>query len=334
MNIVSVFGTWPACIWRPVFSRIAAMPAFVFFVAVPVWAGEPDPQFDGHRRIDLWQGVKMPNSRGLHITDSVSNHRTWRIASPRLYAFQPCADERTNTAVILIPGGGYAKQAYEAAGITMARWLNSIGITAFVLLHRLPNSPDLTNGWEAPVQDAQRAVRYVRANAAEYGVAPDRIGVMGCSAGGHVCACVSTIADDMSLAGDSLDRHSFRPDFAILVSPVIRMADGLERHFLCSEAGNEELLARYSMDRHVTPANPPTLFIHASDDRTVKPVHSLSMYQALIDKGVTRSSIHIFPFGRHSIAVRRQPGTTALWPEIAERWMEETGFLEPLKYGR
>ena len=303
--------------------------ALSLYATTFVSANNYEEDFRGGRRIDLWNVDNMPNSRNMQLRDSVVNHRTWQIGMPRLYVYQPCSDNRTNTAVILIPGGGYAKQAYEAAGITMAQWLNSIGVTAFVLLHRLPTSPDLIEREKAPLQDAQRAVRYVRAHASEYGV--EKIGVMGCSAGGHLAACVSTIAEDVSNVGDSIDGYSFRPDFSILISPVITMVDELtnkgSRNALLGEKPCNDMVDRYSMEKQVTKDNPPMLFIHASDDRAVSPMNSVMMYSALIDKGVKQSSLHIFPFGKHAIAMRRQPGTTAKWPEIAEGWMKEIGCL-------
>lgn len=309
--------------------RLVLSLVLAFFATTLTFAEDFEKDFGEGRRIDLWTAGNMPNSRNLTQKDSVRNHRTWQIGMPRMYAFQPCSDNRTKTAIVLIPGGGYAKQAYEAAGITMAQWLNSIGVTAFVLLHRLPTSPDIVEPEKAPMQDAQRAVRYVRAHAAEYGV--EKIGVMGCSAGGHVSACVSTIKDDMSAVGDSLDGYSFRPDFSILISPVITMREELtnkgSRKALLGDKPNNEMVERYSMENHVTSDNPPTLLIHASNDTAVSPENSVMMYDALIGKGVRQSSIHIFPFGKHSIAMRRQPGTTALWPLIAEGWMEEIGVL-------
>ncbi|MGM9732797.1 MAG: alpha/beta hydrolase [Prevotella sp.] len=309
--------------------KLIVLSVLAFFATTVVRANNFEEDFGGGRRIDLWSVDNMPNSRNMMLKDSVINHRTWQIGVPRIYAFMPCSDNHTKTAVILIPGGGYAKQAYEAAGITMAQWLNSIGITAFVLLHRLPTSPDIVEPALAPMQDAQRAMRYVRAHAAEYGV--EKIGVMGCSAGGHVSACVSTVRTDVSAVGDSLDRYSFRPDFSILISPVITMRQELtnkgSRKALLGDNPDDEMVDKYSMERHVTTDNPPTLLIHASDDTSVSPMNSVMMYSALIEKGVNLSSIHIFPFGKHAIAMRRQPGTTALWPEIAEGWMREIGVL-------
>ena len=288
---------------------------------------------EGHQRINLWTPGTAPNSTGLTVADSIVNHRIWQAGEPRLYVYQPVKEERTGTAVVIIPGGGYVKQAYEVSGISMAKWFNTFGVTAFILLHRLPNQPDLADGSIAPTQDAQRAIRLVRARAAEFGIDPQRIGVMGTSAGGHVCACVSTVTDDLSAVGDSLDGVSFRPDFAILVSPVISMADSITHRgsrdcLLGAHRTDRAWQERFSMDRQVTAQNPPTLLIHAADDPAVNVVNSVAMFSALQRCGVRLSSLHVFPFGKHSIALRHQPGSTALWTDIAEQWMKETGVLE------
>lgn len=288
---------------------------------------------EGLPRVDLWTPGHIPNSKGLALPDSVARNRTWRIGMPRIYVYQPGPEDRSKTAVLVIPGGGYAKQAYETAGDALAKWLNSIGVTAFVLIHRLPNSQDLIDGSLAPTQDAQRALRYIRHHAEEFGIDPQRIGVMGCSSGGHVSACVSTIGEDWSAVGDELDAERFRPDFAILISPVISLQDPIanvgSRDMLLGERKNDPALrTRFSMDEQVTAANPPTLFIHAANDTSVPQQNSIRMYNALVDAGVRGSSLHIFPHGGHAIALRRQPGSTAVWPEIAEMWMKEIGVLE------
>lgn len=286
--------------------------------------------------LPLWSG-NMPNSRGLALSDSIARERIVQVGVPALHAFVPSVAENTGTAVIIIPGGGYVKLAHEISGFALAKWFNTLGVTAFVLQHRFPESPDVKVGYKAPLQDAQRAVRYVRAHAAQYGIDTTRIGVMGCSAGGHLSASLCTIPDDWSQAGDSLDRFGFRPDFALLVSPVISMADsvvhkGSRRSLLGPWQDDPAMRQKFSLDRQVTPQTPPALLIHASDDPTVSPLNSVAYYRALVDNGVRRSSLHVFPFGKHSISLRRQPGSTALWPQIAERWMEETGVLVPKKY--
>lgn len=311
------------------------MKFIAFFIAVwlPWLSAQP---LSAQTFLPLWQG-NMPDSRGLALRDSVARERIVQVGTPALYAFVPSAAENTGTAVIVIPGGGYVKLAHEISGFALAKWFNTIGVTAFVLQHRFPTSPDAVVGYKAPLQDAQRAMRYVRAHAAQYGIDTTRIGVMGSSAGGHLSASLCTLPDDWSQAGDSLDRFGFRPDFAILVSPVISMADsivhkGSRRSLLGPWEADSVLRRKFSLDRQVSPRTPPALLIHASDDPAVSPLNSVAYYRALLANGVLRSSLHLFPFGKHSISLRRQPGSTALWPSIAERWMEETGVLVPKKY--
>lgn len=285
-------------------------------------------------RYDLWPVGLQPCSRlqGRQLpTDSIARQRIWRCGVPRLYAFTPVQAERTGTAVILIPGGGYIKQAYEVSGISMAKWLNSIGITAFVLLHRLPNQPELIDPWRATMQDCQRAVRWVRSHAAEFGLSADRIGVMGTSAGAHLSACVSTLTEDWSQIGDSLDRCSFRPDFAICISPIINELDpntAGTRMDLCGVSPNDPTWRKlFSIDQLVSASNPPTLLIHASDDPAVPVLNSVRMFDALKRAGIDGCSLHVFPQGQHNIALRNQPGTTAFWPEITELWLHEIGVF-------
>lgn len=285
-------------------------------------------------RFDLWPSGQQPSSlvQGEALpTDSIQRSRIWRCGVPRLYMYQPVSEERSQTAVVVIPGGGYVKQAYEVSGISIAHWLNSIGITAFVLLHRLPNQPELTDPWRATMQDCQRAVRWVRGHAGELGLDPTRIGVMGTSAGAHLSACVNALRDDWAAIGDGLDSVSYRPDFAILVSPIVNEVEpetAGKRRDLCGVSREDTTWQRlFAIDREVDASAAPTLLIHAADDPAVPVMNSVRMFEALQRAGVAGSSLHIFPQGRHSIALRHQPGTTALWPEIAERWMEEIGKL-------
>jgi acetyl esterase/lipase len=305
------------------------------FVCVTIHAQETNFMENAEPvRIDLWKVGQQPNSRlqgDALPTDSIQRHRIWRCGVPRIYCYQPVSEERSKTAVIIIPGGGYIKQAYEVSGVSIAKWLNSIGITAFVLLHRLPNQSELIDPWKAPLQDAQRAIRYVRAHAAEYGIDPNRIGVTGTSAGGHFSACVSTITEDWSAIGDELDSVPFLPNFSILVSPVINEQESEtagKRKDLCGTTEENPIWSKlFAIDKSVSASNPPTLLIHAADDPAVPVYNSIKMFEALKRAGVEKCSLHIFPFGKHNISMRSQPGTTALWPEIAEGWMKEIGVF-------
>ena len=278
-----------------------------------------------HKRINLYGMKAMPHSTGNDHRDSIARNRIWRAEQPRLYVYLPGQEERQGAAVSVIPGGGYIKQAYETAGVSMAKWLNTFGMTAFVLLHRLPNQPDVTDPTIAPLADAQRAVKWVRAHAADYGIDPHKIGVMGCSAGAHVAACASTVSEDHSDCGDSLDTVSHRPDFAVLISPVAYMRN-TGATWRTREPSVQRLLARFPLDSLIARHTPPMLLLHAADDRTASPTASVEIFKALLGAGVKRSSLHIFPHGGHGIALRSQPGSTALWPQIAEEWLRETGF--------
>ncbi|MBQ1796772.1 MAG: alpha/beta hydrolase, partial [Prevotella sp.] len=238
-----------------------------------------------HKRINLYQLGNMPNAKGTDHRDSIERNRIWRCEQPRMYEYLPGAEERKDAAVILIPGGGYIKQAYETAGVSLAKWLNSIGVTAFVLLHRLPNQPDMTDPVTGPVMDAQRAVKWVRAHAKDYGISPDKIGVMGCSAGAHLSGCVNVAKDDLSKCGDELDTVPCRPNFAILISPAAGAA--YEGNFIKGAKDNvKKLLEMYQIDKMVDSTTAPMLMIHASNDRTVSPQNSVEIYKALISNGV------------------------------------------------
>ena len=278
-----------------------------------------------HKRINLYQIGNMPNAKGTDHRDSIERNRIWRCEQPRMYEYLPGAEERKDAAVILIPGGGYIKQAYETAGVSLAKWLNSIGVTAFVLLHRLPNQPDMTDPVTGPVMDAQRAVKWVRAHARDYGISPDKIGVMGCSAGAHLSGCVNVAKNDLSKCGDELDTVPCRPNFAILISPAAGAAN--DGSFIKGAKDNVKKL----LDKMVDSTTAPMLMIHASNDCTVSPMNSVEIYKALISNGVKQSSLHIFPFGAHGIALRDQPGSTAYWPAIAEQWMREIEMLPNAK---
>jgi len=282
--------------------------------------------------ITLWPIGKMPNSRGLVLTDSIANERIYRVSMPRLRAFLPSSQENKGSAVIIFPGGGYERLAYITSGVQLAKWFNIMGVAAFVLDYRLPNSPDLLHREIGPLQDAQRALRIVRSQAASWGIKADRIGVLGVSAGGHLATTLGTHMEDVSACGDSLDTVSFAPDFMILVSPVVTMGrytHAGSRKNLLGEHPAEEMVAKYSNETQVTSKTPPTFIVHAFNDKAVPLQNSLQLYEALVEKNVP-SSFHVFPQGAHAIALRNNPGSTELWTSLCEQWMNEMGFMAPV----
>ncbi|CAN5699853.1 hypothetical protein BH24ACI1_BH24ACI1_10610 [soil metagenome] len=283
--------------------------------------------------IPLWEKGKMPNSNGMELKDDIRNERIYQVANPGFYAFFPSRQENKGAAVLICPGGGFQHLAYIISGTQLAKWFNTLGISAFVLNYRLPNSPDVQQ-WEiAPLQDAQRAMRIIRANAEKWQIKPDKIGVLGTSAGGHLAANLGTSTEDATKINDELDKFPFNPNFMILVSPVITMgeyAHAGSRKNLLGENPSRQLIEKYSLEKQVTATTPPAFIVHAADDKAVNPRNSLMFYNALLDKSIS-ASLHIFPNGGHAIALRNNPGSTETWTNLCEMWLTEMGFIPQVK---
>jgi acetyl esterase/lipase len=283
--------------------------------------------------IPLWEKGRMPNSKGMELKDDIRNERVYQVGTPGFYAFFPSIQENREAAVLICPGGGYERLAYQISGIQLAKWFNTLGISAFVLNYRLPNSPDLQQREIAPLQDAERAMRFIRANAEKWQIKPDKIGVMGTSAGGHLAANLAVATEDFAKIGDEKDAQSFAPNFAILISPVITMgeyAHAGSRKNLLGEDPSKNLLEKYSLEKQVTAKTPPVFIVHAANDKSVSPRNSLMFYNALVDKKVS-ASLHIFPFGGHNIALRNNPGSTETWTNLCEMWLIEMNFIPQVK---
>ena len=280
--------------------------------------------------ISLWPKDKMPNSKGLKLEHQEERERITQVKVPGIYAFFPSKEENVGSAVLICPSGGYQKLTYNIAGFQFAKWFNTVGISAFVLIYRLPNSPDLIEREKGPVQDAQRAMRIIRANAANWNINPEKIGIMGASAGGHLASTLGTHFDDYSNIGDSTDAFNFSPDFMILISPVINMGKythkGSQINFL-GENPSKEMINLYSNELHVSEKTPSCFIVHAQNDKAVNPMNSIQFYQALLEKNIS-SSLHIFPTGEHSISLRDNPGSTELWTKICEQWLIENEFIK------
>lgn len=278
----------------------------------------------------LWTKGKMPNSKGLVIKDSINNERVMQVGMPGIHAFFTSNQENKGAAVLIIPGGGYHHLSYNISGFQLAKWFNTMGINAFVLTHRLPISPDLKEREKAPLQDAERAMRIIRKNAAAWKIDTNKIGVMGCSAGGHLAASLGTIKDDFAVIGDEFDSFSFQPNFMILVSPVIDMGKEAHKGSLENLLGpnpSEELIKKYSLQFQVSDYTPATFIADAFNDKTVSPRNSLLFYEALLEKHIP-SSLHIFNQGGHAIALRNNPGSTNLWTSLCEQWLTEINILK------
>ncbi len=279
--------------------------------------------------IPLWSKYNMPNSKGIKLPRIEERERITQIDIPGMYCFFTSKEENTGAAVLIFPPGGYRKETYNIAGIQFAKWFNTFGVNAFVVLYRLPTSPDLTDSAFGPVMDAQRAMKLVRSNADQWNIDPDRIGVMGCSAGGGLVSNLCTIRNDYCCVGDSVDQFSFVPDFQILISGAISMqqyAHKGSREALLGENPGEEMKSLFSGELNVGEHTPPAFIVCAANDPVVNPMNSLRYFMALQDAGI-QSCIHIFPKGKHSIALRNNPGSTNLWTQLCEAWIKEQGYL-------
>lgn len=280
--------------------------------------------------IPLWPVGKMPNSRHLKITDSIADEHIFRVAIPGLYAFFPGKLENKHAAIVICPGGAYERLAYVGSGLQLAKWFNTIGINAFVLNYRLPNSPDLIQRETGPMMDVQRAIRYVRSNAALWNIDPQKIGVMGTSSGGHLAASASLFNVDVSAIRDNFDTVSFKPDFTILISPVIDLSSSFAHKGsvknLLGPLATTEIKHEYSLQFQVKPSAPPCFIVDAIDDKAVDPMNSLMLYQAMLQQHVA-VTFHAFPHGAHAIALRNNPGSANLWTELCEEWLKEMGII-------
>jgi acetyl esterase/lipase len=246
---------------------------------------------------------------------------------PSLTYYSPVTPDSTRTAVIVAPGGSYHFLASNHEGRQVANWLNALGVSAFVLKYRL--GPRYHHPIE--LSDAQRAIRLVRSRAGEFGVAPDRIGIMGFSAGGHLSATVETKFDaGISGATDPVDRVSSRPDFAILGYPVISMIapsthQGSATNLL-GENADAKLREELSAELHVTPQTPPTFLFTTSEDTLVPPENSVAFYLALHKAGVP-AELHVFEKGPHGVGLDLGDPATGEWPALLRNWLRARGLL-------
>jgi acetyl esterase/lipase len=246
---------------------------------------------------------------GTSVTTSLTN-----VSKPTLTVCRPETTKNTGVAVVVFPGGGYTNLAWDHEGEQVARWLNSVGITAAVLKYRVPRREG-TSKDTPPVQalmDAQRAISLVRSKAADWGVDPKRIGVLGFSAGGHLAAWSATNFDRRAYDKiDATDDETCRPDFAVMIYP-----GGVVKR------GTTDL----SPEIRVTPQTPPCFFAQAGDDR-VGAENSVMMYLALKRAGVP-AELHIYASGGHGFGLRPTDKPAATWPKRCEEWWRDTGVLK------
>jgi len=287
--------------------------------------------------IPLWP-AKIPGDIGSTITrridprsgtDAHPDRWIYGVARPELIVFRP--QQPNGAAVLCMPGGSYQFLAFDNEGTEQARWLNARGVTVFVLMYRLP-----AEGWarreDVPLQDAQRAMRVIRRDAAKYGIDPKRVVALGFSAGGHLCGSLATRHAERTYAPvDAADQLPARPDIAGLIYPVVTLAGpathGGSRDNLLGKDAPQALRRSHSVDQRVDTATPPLFFIHAEDDGTVPVMNSVDLYRAMIDQK-RPAEMHLFDEGGHGFGARLPASMPAAeWPRLFARFAAHKGVF-------
>jgi acetyl esterase/lipase len=283
--------------------------------------------------IDLWNG-KIPgaihNDKFKQIDDTAAGWvEKFFITTPCLYYYPAPKVTATGAAVIICPGGAYWGLSIKHEREQVAKWLNSFGVTAFVLKYRLPDDSIMENKSIGPMQDGQRAIRIVRNGAKEWGIDPHKIGIMGFSAGGHLASTLSTHFDEKVYLSE--DTTSARPDFSLLIYPVISMDTTLthagSRWNLLGGNPSPELVKHFSNELQVTQNTPPAFLVHSFNDDGV-PVQNSIAYALAVQNFKTPCELHIYQAGGHGYGLGSSTDTESTWPEACHKWLEARGYLQ------
>lgn len=282
-------------------------------VIIPLWNKIPDE-------------IKAPDYKENESIKDGKVLSTSLVSVPTLSIFLPKKIKPNQAAVIIFPGGGYQHLAIDKEGTTVAEWFNSLGIAAIVVKYRLPSDKIMKNKNIGPLQDAQEAVRYVRQNASKYNIDANKIGILGFSAGGHLASTLATHYDDKIY--ESSSKVSARPDFSLLIYPVISMQNDITHKgsqiSLLGENPSQELRDSFSNEKRINAQTPPTFLVHATDDTTVLPENSINFYLALKNNGVP-AELHIYEKGGHGFGLGVKD-TSKYWTRDCEEWLKNHGY--------
>ena len=249
------------------------------------------------------------------------------VHHPEMLVFLPKNKKAIKTGVLICPGGGYGFLSIDKEGIEIAKWFNSIGVTAFVLKYRLKEY-----GYPAPLDDAERAMRIIRSRAGEFDIHPNQVGVIGFSAGGHLASTLAThYHTSPQKTDDPLDKYSTRPDFLILLYPVISMQDGVthmgSKKNLLGDNPDTNLVNLLSNELQVNDKTPPAFIAHANDDKAVSVLNPILFYTALVKAGVP-AEMHLYEKGSHGFGMRPNRGIAANnWPVRCAEWLAQRGLV-------
>jgi len=279
--------------------------------------------------VPLYPG-EIPGSKAIPNTEKTELRNgitvVTNITSPTLSIFLPDSSKANGTAVIICPGGGYWLNAISHEGYDIAKAFNDMGVTAFVVKYRIPNEAAMTSKELGPLQDVQQAIKTVRENALSYNIDSTRIGLMGFSAGGHLASTAGTHYEN-KLVQTSV---SLRPDFLMLIYPVISFSDSVahigSRNQLIGKNPPMDKINQFSNEKRVNSRTPPTFLVHASDDGAVKVENSILFYRNLVKYRVP-AELHIYQKGGHGFGMNN-PTTADMWMERCRNWMASNGWIK------
>ena len=275
--------------------------------------------------INIYQRA-VPNSKESAVKEQKRPGMFSGVTIPTLEIFLPEKDKSMGSAVIICPGGGYGVVVYQAEGVNTAKEFAKNGVAAFVLKYRLPDDSTMSDKKIGPLQDAQQAIKIVRENAERWQIDSNKIGIMGFSAGGHLASTAATHFDSAYISNDN--NTNLRPDFQILVYPVISMQDSLthpdSRSNLLGKNPSKEIINLFSNELQVNNDSPPAYITHAGDDKLVDVDNSIFYYEQLRHHGVA-AELHIYPKGNHGFVLRQ---STEEWMKPIFRWMKNSKLIE------
>jgi acetyl esterase/lipase len=267
----------------------------------------------------------IPNSKPSNIKETESSGMFAGVTKPTLEIYLPEQKNSTGAGVVICPGGGYAVVVYQAEGVGTAKEFAKNGVAAFVLKYRLPNDSTMIDKKIGPLQDAQQAIKVVRENASKWGIDTNKVGIMGFSAGGHLASTEATHYRKAVI--EDKDNTNLRPDFQILVYPVISMEDSLthlgSRTELLGENPSKKIKDEFSNDLHVDKNTPQAYITQAGDDKTVDVDNSIVYYEALRHHGVA-AELHLYPHGGHGFVLKLK---TADWMAPIFKWMKNSKII-------
>lgn len=294
------------------------------------WASTPAQTFV----VKVWPaGAPGSVSSDSYHQDTVVTEtgapRVQHVTEPELYVYLPQKEHSASTAVVICPGGGYIRLALDHEGHEVAKWFTESGVAGIVLKYRLPSDQIMQNKSVGPLQDVQEAIRIVRRRASEWNINPNKVGIMGFSAGGHLAASASTLY--WYKANDKADTISARPDFSLLIYSAISMRDKMthrgSRLSLLGEHPDSALVNLFSGELHVNDKTPPAFLVHSADDPAV-PVTNSILYFSALQRNSIPAELHIYETGGHGYGLATdRHGTESGWPEACKRWMRSRTLL-------